>query len=140
MIYEPWQAFSSDPNAPAGADVAVTGEEYVLLSLLEVLLSLRANNESMRSVFQRARDSGALDCIPGLVYSRSEKLEGPAEELVDTGVQRLLGNLDELPLPVIGYSLLEAPSRDTQIECEAAAGRSREAALHDLFDRADDWL
>lgn len=118
FIYEPWQAFSSDPSAPAGADVAVTGEEYVLLSLMEVLLSLRAKNESMRSVFQRARDSGALDCIPGLVYSRSAKPEGPAEELVDTGVQRLLGNLDELAHPVIGYSLLEAPSRDTKLSAK----------------------
>lgn len=111
FIYEPWQAFSNDPNNPCSADVAVTGEEYVLLSLLEVLLSLRATNESMRSVFLRARDSGALDCIPGLVYSRSSEPEGPIEELVDTGVQQLLSNLDELPHPVLGYSLLEPPSK-----------------------------
>ncbi len=121
FIYEPWQAFSADPEQPSSADVAVTGEEYVLLSLLEVLLSLRAQNESMRSVFIRARDSGALDCIPGLVYSRSQKPEGPIEELVDTGMQRLLGNLDELPHPVIGYSLLEAPSRDTKLAPKALA-------------------
>jgi radical SAM superfamily enzyme YgiQ (UPF0313 family) len=111
FIYEPWQAFSNDPQNPSSADVAITGEEYVLLSLLEVLLSLRATNESMRSVFLRARDSGALDCIPGLVYSRSSRPEGPIEELVDTGVQQLLGDLDELPHPVIGYSLLEPPSK-----------------------------
>lgn len=121
FIYEPWQAFSADPNQPASADVAVTGEEYVLLSLLEVLLSMRAKNESMRSVFLRARDSGALDCIPGLVYSRSERPEGPAEELIDTGVQRLLGNLDELPHPVIGYRLLEAPSREATLAPQALA-------------------
>ena len=50
IIYEPWQVFSADPKTknPWGADVAVTGEEYVLLSLLEVLLSLRASGESMR--------------------------------------------------------------------------------------------
>ena len=39
IIYSPWEVFSSDPDHPWGADVAVTGEEYVLLSLLEVLLS-----------------------------------------------------------------------------------------------------
>jgi radical SAM superfamily enzyme YgiQ (UPF0313 family) len=119
FIYEPWQAFSNDPREPSSADVAVTGEEYVLLSLLEVLLSLRAKNESMRSVFQRARDSGALDAIPGLVYGRSSKPEGPMEELVDTGIQQLLGNLDELPHPVLGYELLEPPSRGTKLAPQA---------------------
>ena len=89
--------------------MAVTGEEYVLLSLLEVLLSLRAGKESMRSAFIRARDSGALDAIPGLVYARTDAT-GMAEELVDTGIQRLLGDLDELPHPVLGYELLEPPS------------------------------
>lgn len=111
VIYSPWEVFSADPNHPWGADVAVTGEEYVLLSLLEVLLSLRAKNESMRSTFIRARDSGALDEISGLVYSRSASTNSIPEELVDTGVQRLLGNLDELPLATIGYQMLEPPSR-----------------------------
>jgi radical SAM superfamily enzyme YgiQ (UPF0313 family) len=108
-IYEPWDAFSADPRNPWAADVAVTGEEYVLLSLLEVLLSLRAKNESLRKTFMRARSSGILDDIPGLVYSRTDGA-GATEELVDTGVQRLLGDLDELPHPVLGYGLLEPPS------------------------------
>lgn len=118
FIYEPWQAFNSDPQL-GSADLAVTGEEYVLLNLLEVLLSLRGKHESLRSVFQRARDSGALDAIPGLVYSRSATLEGPPEELVDTGIQQLLGNLDELPHPVIGYGLLEPPSRSPFLNAQA---------------------
>ena len=109
-IYEPWDVFSGDPLDPWGADVAVTGEEYVLLSLLEVLLSIRANDESLRSTFMRARNSGMLDDIPGLVYARTDR-EGVAEELVDTGIQRLLGDLDELPHSVLGYQLLEPPSR-----------------------------
>src|SRR5690606_14140616 len=104
---------------PSSADVAVTGEEYVLLNLLEMLLSLRAKNESIRSVFQRARDSGALDAIPGLVYGRSSTPQGPTEELVDTGIQQLLGNLDELPHPVLGYELLEPPSRGTKLAPQA---------------------
>lgn len=41
VIYQPWEVFASDSTCPWGADVAVTGEEYVLLSLLEVLLSIR---------------------------------------------------------------------------------------------------
>lgn len=109
-IYEPWDVFSVDPLDPWGADVAVTGEEYILLSLLEVVLSNRARDESLRSAFVRVRDSGLLDDIPGLVYARTDR-EGVVEELVDTGIQRLLGDLDELPHPTLGYQTLEPPSR-----------------------------
>jgi radical SAM superfamily enzyme YgiQ (UPF0313 family) len=109
-VYQPYDLFSADPNDPTSADVAVTGEEFVVLSLLEVLLSMRALGESMRSVFLRARDSGALEEISGLVYARGDREDVP-EELIDTGIQRLLGDLDELPDPVLGYRLLEAPSR-----------------------------
>jgi radical SAM superfamily enzyme YgiQ (UPF0313 family) len=123
IIYEPWLVFGDDKMNPWGADVAVTGEEFVFLSLLEVLLSLRANGESMRSVFLRAKKSGALDDIPGLVYARSATPEGPAEELVDTGIQRLLGDLDELPSPVLGYQLLEAPSRGATLAAHALPAR-----------------
>ncbi len=109
VIYEPWDAFGTDPNDPWSADVAVTGEEYVLLSLLEVVLDMRARGESVRNAFLRARESGALNDTPGLVYARAN---GPvAEELIDTGVQRLVGDLDELPHSVLGYRLLEPPSR-----------------------------
>jgi radical SAM superfamily enzyme YgiQ (UPF0313 family) len=108
-IYEPWDVFGADPGDPWGADVAVTGEEYVLLSLLEVLLSVRGEHGSLRDAFQRARDGGLLDAIPGLMYARTGP-SGVAEELVDTGVQRLVGDLDELPDPVLGFRLLEPPS------------------------------
>lgn len=108
-IYEPWDVFSADPDEPFGADLAVTGEEYVLLSFLEVLLSLRIGNENLRRLFHRSARSGLFDSIPGLVYPRGGR-HGVAEELVDTGVQRLLGDLDELPHPLLGYQLLEAPS------------------------------
>ncbi len=121
VIYSPWEVFGTDPDHPWGADVAVTGEEYVLLSLLEVLLSLRGTNESMRSVFLRARDSGALDEIPGLVYARSTAGHAAPEELVDTGVQRLLGDLDELPHAAVGYDLLEPPSTKPTLERHALA-------------------
>ncbi|MHB8899017.1 MAG: B12-binding domain-containing radical SAM protein [Thermoguttaceae bacterium] len=125
VLYEPWKVFARDSRSPWSADVAVTGEEYVLLSLLEVLLSVRGTGESMRSAFIRARDCGALDAIPGLVYSRTGA-NGMAEELVDTGIQRLLGDLDELPHPVLGYQLLEPPSASASLGPHAlAAGRVR---------------
>jgi radical SAM superfamily enzyme YgiQ (UPF0313 family) len=109
-IYEPWDVFGYDPADPWGADVAVTGEEYVLLALMEVLLTERGEGESMRAAFLRAHDSGALDNILGLVYARGDT-EGVARELVDTGIQRLNADFDETPSPVLGYSLLEPPSR-----------------------------
>lgn len=112
--YEPWGAFSSDAQDPASADVAVTGEEFVLLSLLEVLLSQRTPGESLRSAFLRAKEAGMLDDVPGLVFARTQR-DGAIESLVDTGIQRLLGDLDELPHPVLGYRLLEPPGRRTTL-------------------------
>jgi radical SAM superfamily enzyme YgiQ (UPF0313 family) len=113
-IYEPWDVFGVDSNDPWGADCAVTGEEYVLLSLLERLLTMRGTNESLRSTFYRTKNSGLLDDIAGLVYANGAD-ENIAEELVDTGIQRLLGDLDELPHPVHGYRLLEPPSNSTTL-------------------------
>jgi radical SAM superfamily enzyme YgiQ (UPF0313 family) len=126
-VYQPYDLFSANPADPTSADVAVTGEEFVLLSLIELLLSMRGAGESMRSVFFRARDAGALEAIPGLVYARGGR-DGIGEELVDTGVQRLLGDLDELPDPVAGYRLLEVPSRwGAELKPKALeAGRVRE--------------
>jgi radical SAM superfamily enzyme YgiQ (UPF0313 family) len=117
-VYESFKAFSTDPAQHASPDVVVTGEEYVFLSLLEALLSVRADNEPMRSAFARARDSGALDQVPGLVYAHSGR-DGVAEELVDTGIQRLVGDLDELPHPILGYRLLEPPSRRPTLGAQA---------------------
>ena len=119
-VYQPAELFGSGLPGSTGADVVVTGEEFVLLSLLEVLLSTRGTHETMRSAFYRARDIGALDAIPGLVYPRGNQ-DGPPEELIDTGIQRLLGDLDELPDPVIGYRLLEPPSRKPTLGSSAVA-------------------
>ena len=117
-VYEPHLLFNADVEHAGGADIVVTGEEFVLLSLIEVLLSIRAEHESMRSAFFRARDCGALDEITGLVYARGDR-DGVAEELVDTGVQRLLGDLDELPHPILGYRLLEPPGRSSALSSMA---------------------
>ncbi|MEZ6009425.1 MAG: radical SAM protein [Planctomycetota bacterium] len=126
--YQPWLPFGTDPQDPWGADVAATGETFVFLSLLEVLLEEKRANETLRTTFLRARDAGMLDHIPGLVYAKGRR-EGVAEELVDTGVQRLLGNLDELPHPVLGYRVLEAPSRKPTLASRALErGRVRKLA------------
>lgn len=117
-IYEPWDVFSSDTHDPWGADVAVTGEEYVLLSLLEVLLSIHDRRGSLRETFLCARDSGLLDAILGLVYARTNA-SGAAEQLIDTGIQRLLAGLDELPHPALEYRLLEPPGREPTLSPQA---------------------
>jgi radical SAM superfamily enzyme YgiQ (UPF0313 family) len=119
-VYEPWDVFSADTRDPWGADAAVTGEEYVLLSLLERLLVERGGDESPRAAFLRARDAGLLEDIPGLVYARTGPT-GAAEELIDTGVQRLVGDLDELPHPALGFRLLEPPSRRSTLQSRALA-------------------
>lgn len=121
-IYEPWDVFSADPNDLWSADCAVTGEEFVLLSLLERLLTLKSSDEAIRATFLRAKNSGLIDDIAGLVYPSGESGRIP-DELVDTGIQRLLGDLDELPHPVHGYRLLEPPSRKTTLGSHALEPR-----------------
>jgi len=113
-IYEPWDFFSADADDPASADVAVTGEVYVLLAMLEVLLAIRAPSESMRTTFIRARNSGILDDIPGLVFARTDD-RGRAVELIDTGIQRLVGDLDEMAHPAPGYRILEPPGTNATL-------------------------
>lgn len=113
-VYEPHLLFKTEPLDSGAPDVAVTGEEYVLLSLLEAILSVRATDEPLRSAFLRAKEAGALDAIPGIVYPRGCS-DGAPEELVNTGVQRLVGDLDELPDPVLGYRLLEPPGRSATL-------------------------
>jgi radical SAM superfamily enzyme YgiQ (UPF0313 family) len=131
-FYEPWDAFSNDPQDAWSADAAVTGEEYVLLQLLEVVLSIKAHGESLRSAFLRARDKGLLDGVPGLVYAHRDS-GGRVEHVVDTGIQRLLGNLDELPHPAIGYRLLERPSRKATLTAALPAHQvGRHARLASL--------
>jgi len=123
-IYEPWDVFSTDAADPWGADVAVTGEEYVLLSLMEVVLSVRKPGTSLRAAFLRAKEDGLLDSIPGLVYPRIDAATGRTEQLIDTGIQQLVGDLDELPDPVHGYRLLEPPGNATTLGMKALPASS----------------
>jgi radical SAM superfamily enzyme YgiQ (UPF0313 family) len=108
-IYEPWDFFGIAPGGDS-VDVAVTGEEFVVLQLLERVMSFRGANEHPRRTFHRLRRSGLLDDIPGLVFREGDE-KAPLTRLVDTGVQRLVQDLDELPSPLIGLGLLEPPHR-----------------------------
>src|SRR2546421_8396843 len=61
----------------------------------------------MRSAFELARSDGALDTIPGLVYlAPGASVREPV--LIDTGLQRLVRDLDELPGEETALGLLES--------------------------------
>ena len=117
-IYEPWDFFGLGPDGRRGADVVVTGEEFVLLELLVRILEFQGPRETMRTAFTRARNAGTLQDIPGLVYPRDDRW--PCD-LVNTGIQRLVQDLDELPLPFDAFGLFEPPHRRATL----APGRSR---------------
>ena len=109
-IYEPWDFFALSRDGTVGADVVVTGEELVLIELLDRILELKAKNESLRHAFDRVREAGQLEDILGLVY-RPDKGNGPPTHLINTGTQRLVQDLDELPLPLDALGLLEPRHR-----------------------------
>lgn len=107
-IYEPADYFELGPRPGIGADCVSTGEGFVFLDLLETILD--TPGDSLRSAFERARRDGALDKVPGLVYLAPD---APRDRpvAINTGVQRLLRDLDEMPMPDAGYRLLEPPHR-----------------------------
>ena len=107
-VYEPWDFFGLSPDGREGADVVVTGEEYVLLELLDRVVEMKRPGDTMCAAFERLREGGLLKDIPGLVY-RPDAPNGPPEHLINTGVQRLVEDLDELPLPLEAMGLFEPP-------------------------------
>jgi len=124
-IYEPWDFFDFEHEGRKySADAVCTGEEFVLLELLDRVMESRVAGEHPRKTFDRLRRSGLLDDIPGLVYrphdweeSLASRPVGPMspvgpmgdDTLIDTGIQRLVQNLDELPHPIQALGLLEPP-------------------------------
>ncbi|HIH38088.1 radical SAM protein [Candidatus Woesearchaeota archaeon] len=96
-IYEPAHFFlKKKPQA----DIVVQGEEYILLELMELLMNVREEGEHLRETFNRVNEEGGLHHILGIMFFHKGKL-------VNTGTQRLLSNLEELPSPLLGLSLLE---------------------------------
>ncbi|MEI7837743.1 MAG: radical SAM protein, partial [Planctomycetota bacterium] len=84
----------------------------------------------LRAAFLRAKDHGVLDSVPGLIYGRGGP-DGAPRELVDTGIQRLAGDLDNLPHPALGYAILEAPARGTDLA--SAPLESHKVRRHNLI-------
>ncbi len=107
-IYEPVDYFELGPRPGIGADCVSTGEAFVFLNLLETILD--TPGKTVRSAFERARREGALDKVPGLVYLAPDAPDD-RPVAINTGVQRLLRDLDEMPMPDAGYRLLEPPHR-----------------------------
>ncbi len=105
--YEPFDYFGLGPNGQLGADVVVTGEEPILLELLNVLADFGAGQGTMLAAFNRARQARALSEIPGLVYASDGRHDG--KNLINTGPQRLMRDLDDLPMPSTGFRMLEGP-------------------------------
>lgn len=113
-IYEPTDFLEIGAQPGVGADCVVTGEAFVLLEMLESVLSQRKSGEPALDAFERARASGMLEAIPGLVYlDPASNRHRPVA--INTGVQRLLRDLDELPFPDAGYRLIEPPHRRTTL-------------------------
>jgi radical SAM superfamily enzyme YgiQ (UPF0313 family) len=110
-IYEPWDYFGLGERGEVNADACVTGEAFVLLDLLDRVLEYKGPGDSLRQAFLRARDAEALEEVPGLVY-RVDPPGGREAHLVDTGVQRLVQYLDELPMPLASFSKMEPPHKD----------------------------
>jgi radical SAM superfamily enzyme YgiQ (UPF0313 family) len=116
-IYEPMDFFGFEVNGRRyDADVVVTGEEFVALELLDRIYAHKAHGEHPRKTFHRLRRSGLLDDIPGLVYRPASFAAGATQDdgqLINTGIQRLVQDLDELPHPITALGLLEPPHRRT---------------------------
>jgi radical SAM superfamily enzyme YgiQ (UPF0313 family) len=107
-IYEPWDLFSTGPERKYSADVVVTGEEFVILQLLDRIMESRCRGEHPRKTFHRLRLSGLLDDIPGLVFREGDARD-PDGRLINTGIQRMVQDLDELPHPIDALGLIEPP-------------------------------
>jgi len=121
-IYEPTDYFELGPQPGIGADCVVTGEVFVLLDLLQTIFEAQAPGESVRTAFERTRLRGDLDNVPGLVYlSPDASIERPVA--VNTGVQRILRDLDEMPMPDAGYRMLEPPHRGTGLRAKPYPAR-----------------
>jgi hypothetical protein len=88
---------------------------YGFLELLECILDHCKPGDKPLAGYERARHSGALNEIAGLVYLDPKRdragTSGNGCVAINTGVQRLLRNLDEMPMPDAGYRLLEPPHR-----------------------------
>jgi radical SAM superfamily enzyme YgiQ (UPF0313 family) len=120
--YEPTDYFELGPRPGIGVDCVSTGEVYVFLELLERILDNCRPGEKPLAGYERARQEGGLKDIAGLVYL-DPSLEYAAASTtgrvaINTGVQRLLRNLDEIPLADAGYRVIEPPHRRSTLSAQ----------------------
>ena len=113
-MHQPWDMFHSDGS---GADLVVTGEVSVFLQLLDRLLDFRGRSGTMRQAFERAKRENALLDLAGLVYRVDDG--GSQIELLSTGKQLLLRDLDELPDSLLGYTVLEPFHKNSHMAAKA---------------------
>ena len=59
-IFEPWDLFGLSPDGTEGADVVVTGEEFVILEFLNRVECHKLPGESMRTALRTSARRGAL--------------------------------------------------------------------------------
>jgi radical SAM superfamily enzyme YgiQ (UPF0313 family) len=124
-IYEPEDCFGIE-QIGNGVDVACTGEEFVLLEFLRLLAEEAIPGEHPLRAFRRLRSREALNEIPGLVYRAPDvpvprDFRNPGElqpHLLHTGVQRLVRDLDELPMPLDGLRCIEPAHRKRVLQAE----------------------
>ena len=112
-IYEPYH-FWPEPGKRDRAvpDVVVTGEQFGLLELLNTLLSIAVFAvQCVRHSNRRERQGARIDSGSRLYLASGASPREPA--LIDTGLQRLVQDLDELPGEETALDLLEPPHRGT---------------------------
>ena len=111
------------------------------MSLLEALLLVAREGPIHGSAFLRGMGRRWMRYLAwSSGNGEGTKPGGLYEEMVDTGIQRLLGNLDELPDPVLGYRFLEAPEQKCHARQPRNTGSPCPLAFPNQFHHPHLWL
>jgi len=113
-IYQPDEFFHVGGEASASVDAVCTGEDYILIELLDRLVDRLGTGKTLRGAFLDAAADGSLLDVPGLVFKRRHPADGRAC-LVNTGTQRLVTDLDDLPRTVPAYQRLEPAHKGSSL-------------------------
>ena len=111
--YQAWDFF--DREEGKSVDIAVRGEQYVTLSLVDRILDYKGRNETMLQGFERAKRQGGLESVRGIMYMDPDR-----DVLIDTGQQSIVADIDELPREIIGLRLLEPRHKSNVLSSQPA--------------------